>query len=653
MKRLLLLLVLLPSLVYSQYQTKDFTPSKDCELIGKRLNINLSKNSTIELNIPHNVSRLYISGKACLSNEEESFVRVILRDKDNIEYLVYENYPILSDELSSSFSKVALESQLLNNITPESIIIELNHAAMSIDSVFYSKALDFKQEYTTMSKALRHIQTQHIADVINKHIKERHMTWIAGSNSMAMKTFEEKKKMFGNKVPCLFGFDYYKGGLYIMNPLPTDSCELVRPSTRSNSFVRDFDWRKRHGKNWITSVKQQSGNTCWAFATTATIESNFNIYYNQVFPDNDNNNLSEQELVSCLDNDGRTMYQRYNDGGYVMYALDYIQRMGIVREECFPFAGLSSCDNKCVNPVEQVSFSSFRNLYHNSPFNNQYYTYSNEIADTLRKAILKSPVVVDYKKAGEHSISCVGFHQIQMGDTICSNINNSYFFVVDSTTAHFVDMVSWIIKNSWGADWGENGFAKVSFYTVQLRLYEIIPPFTSLLYSDDDIVVEDTDGDGYFNWGTGPRPNDRLPAWAEQEEDGDDSDWRKGAMDEYGFLADLSYTQPVFVVDHDMTDAELADSLGSRFLRRSIRINSGVTLTIQGDICFYRINKIYMNANSILKIDGGTLVDATLYKSGNNASVKIINGGKIQSNKKPEFILPHGISLDMDEGEIQ
>ena len=86
-----------------------------------------------------------------------------------------------------------------------------------------------------------------------------------------------------------------------------------------------------------------------------------------------------------------------------------------------------------------------------------------------------------------------------------------------------------------------------------------------------------------------------------------------------------------------MTDTELADTLGSRFLRRSIRINSGVTLTIQGDICFYKSKKIYMSANSILKIDGGTLVDATLYKSSNNASVKIINGRKIQSNKNPEF----------------
>lgn len=74
----------------------------------------------------------------------------------------------------------------------------------------------------------------------------------------------------------------------------------------------------------------------------------------------------------------------------------------------------------------------------------------------------------------------------------------------------------------------------------------------------------------------------------------------------------------------DMTDAELADSLDNRFLRRPIRINSGVTFTIQGDICFYKNKKIYMNANSILKINGGTLVDATLYKAGNNAAINIV-----------------------------
>lgn len=41
-----------------------------------------------------------------------------------------------------------------------------------------------------------------------------------------------------------------------------------------------------------------------------------------------------------------------------------------------------------------------------------------------------------------------------------------------------------------------------------------------------------------------------------------------------------------------------------------------------------------------------------LSSSGIGGTVKIINGGKIQRHKSPQFILPDGISLEMDEGSI-
>ena len=114
------------------------------------------------------------------------------------------------------------------------------------------------------------------------------------------------------------------------------------------------------------------------------------------------------------------------------------------------------------------------------------------------------------------------------------------------------------------------------------------------MLTDADIIIEDSDGDGYFNWGIGLRPNDRLPTWAELEEDGDDSNHLKGPMNGYGFLTDNNYDS-ILVVDHNMTDSELvACNGGHRFLRRDIKLNPGVTLTIQGNLAFYAGSCIYM-----------------------------------------------------------
>jgi hypothetical protein len=39
--------------------------------------------------------------------------------------------------------------------------------------------------------------------------------------------------------------------------------------------AEDFDWRNINGQNWITSVKDQFGGTCWDFAACGVIEAKY------------------------------------------------------------------------------------------------------------------------------------------------------------------------------------------------------------------------------------------------------------------------------------------------------------------------------------------------------------------------------------------
>lgn len=648
MKRFVLLNLFIPQLLFAQYQSKEFTLLNERNTTSQAVGVFTTRDSLVALNINQQISGLFISGTVTFDNTQDSYVRITVQDRNDIEHLVYENYPLLSDENPSRFSKVAVESVLLDDIVPSCLKIDLQGSSVQIDSIYFSDAQNLGHGFRAKAKTIRQEQTQYIAEKLNTHLIARHMTWQAGPTSIASVTFEEKKKMFGPNVKCLYGFDYYKGGLFIMDSILVNEMNKERSSIESDSFVNDFDWRNRHGKNWITSVKNQRPyNTCWDYATVATIESNFNIYFNHVFDSIFTNNLSEQELVSCLDNDGKTISQRLNNGGYVMYALDYVQRNGIVREQCFPFGGNVLCGNKCQNPVEQISFSSFRNIYKDNKFDSTKYMYNDSISKLLRKAIIKSPVVVDYFRSGGHSVSCVGFHKIQKGDYLCGNINTSYFYYVD-TTSVLINHISWIIKNSWGNDWGENGFAKVTFNNVSLRLYEITPPFTSLVYSNADRCVTDEDMDGYYTWGSGIKPSN-LPVWIPDEQDGDDSNPSIGAIDEYGICDTLTINPAITWY----INSNVSHSVTNNFTYPNITVLQNGTLTINNSTMIMKKNStIRVQSGGKLVINGGQIQEANIVVESGGTLI-IDHGGLVQLRHNGQYLTQLGAKVTINNGKIE
>ena len=218
------------------------------------------------------------------------------------------------------------------------------------------------------------------------------------------------------------------------------------------SIRKEFNWNHT---DYLSPVKNQGNcGSCWAFASTNALESfmrsqNYNI-----------TRLSEQELVDCSkENHGC-------NGGIMHKAFDFIiNNKGLVSNEDYPYKAITKeCNiyNCSSNSIDKCG------LDHNnsdiSSINKVNGSYLKEYEFSVPKSIIDriislqiSPITIAI------DASSIYFRYYKSG-VIDININET------QQLNHAVLLVGygfdnsglyWIIQNSWGTDWGDNGFCKI------------------------------------------------------------------------------------------------------------------------------------------------------------------------------------------------
>lgn len=262
----------------------------------------------------------------------------------------------------------------------------------------------------------------------------------------------------------------------------TEQCGSPPPNS---SIPASFDWRNASGKNYMTPVKNQGGcGSCWAFGTTEEVEAEANAYYNTQL----NLDLSEQDVLSC--SGGGTC-----SGGQPSTAMSYIQNTGLTDENCFPYTATNNlCSNKCSawqsNAWKIQGYASVPNtitdiekaVYQTGPIStgmavyNDFYSYSGGIYST-------------------NGLNFVGYHDVVIVGYGVFN-NQTYY----------------MCKNSWGTGWGESGYFRILAGNSEIGMsgftFSVNAPIPS---TPQTKVCEDKDGDGYCNWGLGPKPASGCP----------------------------------------------------------------------------------------------------------------------------------------------
>ncbi|XP_020233040.1 senescence-specific cysteine protease SAG39 [Cajanus cajan] len=284
---------------------------------------------------------------------------------------------------------------------------------------------------------------------------ERHEQWMTHYGKVYSNPQEREKRfrIFKDNVNYIEAFNNaankpYKLGINQFADLTNE--EFIAPRNRfkghmCSSIIRtttfkyenvtavpsSIDWRQ---KGAVTPIKDQGQcGCCWAFSAVAATEGIHKLSTGKLI------SLSEQELVDC---DTKGVDQGC-EGGLMDDAFKFIiQNHGLNTEAKYPYEGV---DGKC-NANEEGNHAATITGYEDVPANNE---------KALQKAVANQPVSVAIDASGsDFQFYTSGVFTGSCGTELDHGVTAVGYGVTDGTEY-------WLVKNSWGTEWGEEGYIRM------------------------------------------------------------------------------------------------------------------------------------------------------------------------------------------------
>jgi C1A family cysteine protease len=300
---------------------------------------------------------------------------------------------------------------------------------------------------------------------------------------------EMKKKFFSRRPPPQLSTSL----------APVDMGPLAEKLSQA-ALPAQFDWRNYNGHSYIGPVRDQGNcGSCYAFGACAAAEGSYNFANGRY--DSNCVDFSESYIIWCL-----ATKVEYNDhffgcdgADYDYYELQALTLEGVTDESDFPYR--ESDPGVCTHWGDAtVVFDSWHRIGCNDidaiktaimtygvvdaavDVTSAFQAYSGGIYEDSRKSCPSSPC---YYTNTNHAIALVGWND--NGDAV----NKGY----------------WILRNSWGSDWGENGYMRIKYKSARVACeaaYLVADSACSVPNVPGSITYPSTDSDGSFtvSWST-------------------------------------------------------------------------------------------------------------------------------------------------------
>jgi cathepsin C len=223
---------------------------------------------------------------------------------------------------------------------------------------------------------------------------------------------------------------------------------------RHSSFEsKNFDWRRKDDKNWLTPVVSQGDcGSCYTISTVHMLTARNRIHSGST----EEPSFSVSFPLYCSE------YTQGCDGGYGFLQSKWTEDIGLVPESCAPFStGGGSCQvlAGCDLSGSQGAHANKRYRASRHHYVGGYYGASD--ADSIKKELVeRGPVVMSfepkedfmYYKSGVYRSGAEKIHQEW------EQVDHAVLLIgygVEEKHKY------WTMQNSWGTDWGEDGYFRM------------------------------------------------------------------------------------------------------------------------------------------------------------------------------------------------
>lgn len=191
------------------------------------------------------------------------------------------------------------------------------------------------------------------------------------------------------------------------------------------------DWRNNGA---VTSVKDQGQcGSCWSFSSTGAVEGAWAISKGQLI------DLSEQELVDCAT--GVSYGSHGCNGGQMEGAFKFIIENGQCSLSSYPYTAKDGSCQKCSSVAHISSCSDVKP-------NDQV---------SMKAAVAQQPVAVAIEADTRYFQSYSG--GILTSSSCGTSLDHG---VLTVGYGEENGQKYWLVKNSWGTTWGDNGYVKIA-----------------------------------------------------------------------------------------------------------------------------------------------------------------------------------------------